>query len=82
MAPVMIWPGRHRIMDRHSARRPVAERSRRNLPVRPGQVVGLDRHLLHGITPCDSWAISGPTWRIMAYYRPQLENTADWLNAP
>jgi hypothetical protein len=44
---------------------------------RPGQVVLLDRHLLHGVAPWDG-AITG-TSRKIAYFRP-LGPVADWLS--
>ena len=47
------------------------------LPMRPGEVVLLDRHLIHGVAP---WA--GPDvaeGRQIAYFRPMVRSVADWL---
>ncbi|WP_019954926.1 hypothetical protein [Yoonia vestfoldensis] len=47
------------------------------VPALPGQVVILDRHLLHGVAPWDP-AITDPC-RKVAYFRP-LGAVADWLS--
>jgi len=61
-----------------AARRNVFETCPRvAVTARPGQVVLLDRHLLHGVAPWDA-AITDPC-RKMAYFRP-LGAVADWLS--
>ena len=61
-----------------SARRAAFEDCRRvELPARPGQALLLHRHLLHGIAP---WrAPADPGGRMVAYFRPELSDAADWL---
>jgi hypothetical protein len=47
------------------------------LPLRPGQAVLLDRHLIHGVAP---WAGDPlPEGRMVAYFRPQVTDLRDWL---
>lgn len=47
------------------------------VPMRAGQAVLLDRHLVHGVAP---WGVKTSTDpRIIAYFRPLVRNTADWL---
>ncbi len=62
----------------HTARRAAFADCRRvELPARPGQALLLHRHMLHGIAP---WrAPSDPRGRMVAYFRPELPDAADWL---
>ena len=60
-----------------TARRAVFETCLRvPLIAKPGQVILIDRHLLHGVAPWDP-AIAGDM-RMMAYFRPQIA-VQDWL---
>jgi len=60
-----------------TARRAVLDQCARiELATSPGQVILLDRHLLHGVAP---WAADAPgEMRMMAYFRPQVD-MARWL---
>lgn len=81
--PPETWP-KVDITDAYvAARRAVlAQCPRRDLPLRPGQAVLLDRHLLHGVSPWGAHASAPPEGRIIAYFRPLLASVADWLAAP
>lgn len=60
-----------------TARRRVFETCTRvPVPLRLGQAVLLDRHLIHGVAP---WDGGGDVPRIVAYFRPQCADVADWL---
>lgn len=48
------------------------------LPVRPGQATLVHRHTLHGVAPWGS-GNAPPEGRMIAYFRPQLRDAADWL---
>lgn len=64
----------------HAARRRVLETCpRRELPLRPGQSVVVHRQAVHGVAPWRPGAwIDGPA-RMMAYFRPVLDDPAGWL---
>ncbi|MBM7070246.1 hypothetical protein [Actibacterium sp. 188UL27-1] len=53
------------------------------LPVQPGMATLLHRHILHGVSP---WAAAdgdgAMTDRMIAYFRPQFPDVADWVPAP
>jgi hypothetical protein len=51
---------------------------RRALPLRPGEAVLLDRHLLHGVAPWADTAQAAPEGRAIAYFRPMLSSVALW----
>ena len=60
-----------------STRRMIFEQCERvELAASPGQVILLDRHLLHGVAPWAAHAVGD--MRMMAYFRPQVE-MARWL---
>lgn len=61
-----------------TARREVFETCKRvEVSMRPGQVVLLHRHLIHGVAPWEGPdVIEG---RQVAYFRPMVANVADWL---
>lgn len=52
---------------------------RRELPLAPGEMVVMHRHLLHGIAPWAAGAEADPEGRMIAYFRPLLDRVADWL---
>ena len=65
-----------------SARRSVFERcARREIPLLPGEMVVMHRHLLHGIAPWQAGAQAAPEGRMIAYFRPCLPTLAGWLAA-
>lgn len=47
--------------------------------MRPGQSVLLDRHVLHGVAPWRDTMTCPEEGRMVAYFRPELENADDWL---
>lgn len=61
-----------------AARRTVFERCPRvELPARPGEATLLHRHMVHGVAP---WGTTPETTaRMIAYFRPELADPADWL---
>lgn len=60
-----------------TARRKVFETCDRvEVPLTTGQSVLLHRHLIHGVAP---WSGAGQNARIVAYFRPQFLDPADWL---
>jgi hypothetical protein len=62
------------------ARRQVFDRCPRvALPMRPGEAVLLDRHLLHGIAPWAPDATAPAEGRLSAYFRPLLPDVAAWM---
>lgn len=52
---------------------------RRLVPMRPGEVVVLDRHLLHGVSAWGADGMAPPEGRAIAYLRPLLASVADWV---
>ena len=48
---------------------------RTEIHAKPGEVILLDRHLLHGVAP---WGDTPGDMRMIAYFRPQIA-VADWL---
>lgn len=62
------------------ARREVfATCTRREVPLTPGEMVLMHRHLLHGIAPWAEGATAAPEGRAIAYFRPMLAGPEDWL---
>lgn len=62
-----------------AARAEVFERCPRVvLPASPGEALLLHRHLLHGVAP---WAArgTGAEGRMIAYFRPEFADPADWM---
>jgi len=49
------------------------------LPLRPGQAVLLHRMAIHGVAPWQAGARSDPAGRAIAYFRPCLDDPADWM---
>lgn len=45
----------------------------------PGQCVVLDRAVLHGVAPWEDGMSAPPEGRMIAYFRPQLEQPDTWL---
>jgi len=61
------------------ARREVFAACRRiALPAGPGEAVLLHRHLLHGVAPWGEHATAPPEGRMIAYFRPEFPDIADW----
>ncbi|MBS0564715.1 MAG: phytanoyl-CoA dioxygenase family protein [Proteobacteria bacterium] len=73
--------GRTDVTDAYQAarRRVLAECPRRLVPMKAGEAVLIDRHLLHGVSPWETGAEAPPEGRIIAYFRPQLADVAAWL---
>lgn len=66
-----------------AARREVFATCRRiELAANPGEATLLHRHLLHGVAPWGETATAPDDGRMIAYFRPEAEHPADWLNAP
>jgi hypothetical protein len=101
-APLVVWPGSHRIMARafaqvfegqppdswadidvtdiyQAARRQVFETCDRvEVSAQPGEAYLLHRMMLHGVAPWTGPA--DPAGRMIAYFRPQLDDAALWLS--
>jgi hypothetical protein len=81
--PPETWPGIDLTEAYQDARRAVFTSCRRvELPSSPGEAVLLHRHLLHGVAPWAKGAQAGADGRMIAYFRPEFPNLADWLSAP
>ena len=52
------------------------------LTARPGEAYLVHRLALHGMAPWADGATAGPDGRMIAYFRPQLDDPAGWLAAP
>ena len=52
---------------------------RRVLAIAPGEATLLHRHLIHGVAPWQDGANAPEIGRIIAYLRPQMATTAEWL---
>jgi hypothetical protein len=69
----------------HAARRAVfATCPRVAVHARPGAAYLLHRMTLHGVAPWQEGATAPPEGRMVAYFRPELPDTASalWLNLP
>lgn len=65
------------------ARRQVfADCERIALASAPGEAVLVHRHLLHGVAPWADAATGEAEGRMIAYFRPEFPDIADWLAAP
>ena len=63
-----------------AARREVFERcERRVVDAQPGQVVLVHRMAIHGVAPWQSGAVAPPEGRMVAYFRPILDDPAAWM---
>ncbi|MFM8745430.1 MAG: hypothetical protein ACKOED_02005 [Aestuariivirga sp.] len=81
--PAKSWPDIDLTEAYQAARRQVFASCRRIvLPAMPGEAVLLHRHMLHGVAPWGHSATATPAGRMVAYFRPQFENLADWLDQP
>jgi hypothetical protein len=49
------------------------------LPARVGEATLLHRHVLHGVAPWGKDASAPPEGRMIAYFRPEAADWADWL---
>lgn len=77
------WPSIDLTDAYQDTRRAVFSSCRRiELPSAPGEAVLLHRHLLHGVAPWAPHAQAGADGRMIAYFRPEFPNPADWLSAP
>lgn len=81
--PAADWPDIDLSAAYQSARRTCfAQCARVPLPARPGQATLLHRHTLHGMGPWpDTVPDAGGLGRMVAYFRPQFDSMADWLQA-
>ncbi len=50
------------------------------LAARPGEALLLHRMILHGMAPWAEGATAGPDGRMIAYFRPEFPQIADWLH--
>lgn len=67
----------------HAARRAVFQTCpRRLVPLQPGQAVLVHRLAIHGVAPWGNAATSDPAGRLIAYFRPQVPQIAQWLDFP
>jgi len=79
--PASRWPEIDLTEAYQAARRQVFADCRRIvLPARPGEAVLLHRHIVHGVAPWGAAATASPAGRMIAYFRPQFENPALWLD--
>ena len=66
-----------------AARRKVFDECERvELPARPGEAYLVHRLALHGVAPWGDNAEAGPDGRMIAYFRPELDDPARWLTDP
>lgn len=66
-----------------AARKQIFETCRRvELPSQPGEAILMHRLTLHGVAPWAAGAQAPPAGRMIAYFRPQLAQVADWLLQP
>ncbi len=64
----------------HAARKHCFDSCARvEITAQPGESYAIHRLALHGVAPWSGPAI--PDGRVIAYFRPELRNTADWLDA-
>lgn len=81
--PPEAWPDIDLTDAYQDMRREVFTTCRRvELPSSAGEAVLLHRHLLHGVAPWAAGAEAGANGRMIAYFRPEFPNPADWLSAP
>ncbi|NNK77553.1 MAG: hypothetical protein HKP40_02455 [Litoreibacter sp.] len=75
------WPETDLTETYHAARRTCFETCpRRILHARPGEAYLIHRLALHGVAPWQPGAKAPPEGRMIAYFRPELADTADWLS--
>ena len=81
--PFSHWPEIDLTEAYQAARRQVFATCRRvTLPAAPGEVVLLHRQMVHGVAPWGATATASSAGRMIAYFRPQFENPACWLDQP
>ncbi|MBD3678906.1 MAG: hypothetical protein HUJ27_10975 [Rhodobacteraceae bacterium] len=81
--PPERWPDEDLTEAYHAARRRAFETCQRvPLHARPGEAYLVHRLALHGVSPWEKGASAPPEGRMIAYFRPHLAQTADWLTAP
>ncbi len=56
--------------------------ARRVIHAVPGQAVLMHRMAIHGVAPWQEGAAAPPEGRMIAYFRPLLDDPADWLARP
>ena len=77
--PLAEWPNVDLTDVYQSARRRVFEVCPRiELPALPGEATVVHRLTLHGVAPWTPGAEAGPEGRMIAYFRPELPDIADW----
>lgn len=52
------------------------------VPAQPGEAILLHRMTIHGVAPWAPGAKAPPEGRIIAYFRPLLNSSAEWIAAP
>lgn len=57
-----------------------AQCRRREVPIKPGEATLLHRHLIHGVAPWVPGSIAPSEGRIIAYFRPELAQVAQWIS--
>jgi hypothetical protein len=66
----------------HALRHQIFEQCRPvEIAPRPGQCFLVHRLALHGVSPWRSRATTGPDGRMICYFRPEIGDAFDWLNA-
>ena len=81
--PVADWPDIDLTDTYHAARREAfATCPRVPLAARPGEALLLHRMILHGMAPWAEGALAAPEGRMIAYFRPEFPQIADWLLRP
>jgi hypothetical protein len=67
----------------HALRYQIFEKCRRiEITPKPGQSFLVHRLALHGISPWRTDGVATTDGRMICYFRPEIGNAADWLNAP
>jgi len=81
--PAEEWGGLDVTDAYQAARKKVFETCRRvKVSAKPGEAYLVHRLAIHGVAPWGNKANAGPDGRMIVYFRPELENPADWLTAP
>ncbi len=81
--PPEDWGNVDMTKDYQAIRREALRQSNRiEISAKPGEAYVIHRHALHGMAPWGESATAGPDGRMIAYFRPELEQAIDWLNTP
>ncbi|MGR3467725.1 MAG: hypothetical protein ACU0CI_07570, partial [Shimia sp.] len=77
------WAGEDLTEVYHDVRRTCFEACpRRIVPTTPGEIVLLHRLMLHGVAPWEDGARAEHDMRAIAYFRPALPTSVNWLREP